>query len=180
MTMEEEPVSLYTHHIHLVYTKWRYLSQMLMIQAHFLIDDLNEGHPGAPEVTSSLLLVCCCNCLFVTVTSSLLFVVTHYWKELETWAWSHCACIVMTHRLIITVYFGRRVQLRVRSSRGLDSRSNGDLTFQGYHVYVSMHLDERRPNYAASKRYLRKPFLLKTDILTFRGLWGLNHPFKTT
>ena len=53
------------------------------------------------------------------------WLITHDWKELETWAWSHCVCIVATHRLICSMtYLGQHL-----ISGGLGLRSNIDLTF---------------------------------------------------
>ena len=53
------------------------------------------------------------------------WLITNDWKVLETWAWSHCACIVRTHRLISSMtYLGQHL-----TSGDLDLRSNIDLTF---------------------------------------------------
>ena len=36
------------------------------------------------------------------------WLITNEWKELGTWAWSHCACIVKMHRLICNMtYLGQ-------------------------------------------------------------------------
>ena len=65
--------------------------------------------------------------------------ITHDWKEIETWAWSHCACLITTHRLIYNMtYLGQNV-----ISRDLDLRSTVDLTIQSHHAYASTRLDER-------------------------------------
>ena len=46
----------------------------------------------------------------VTQVTNRFLLITHDWKGLKTWPWSHCACLVTTHRLIYDMtYFGRHL-----------------------------------------------------------------------
>ena len=50
------------------------------------------GQTTSSDVTNRCVLIC------------------RYWKELQTWVWSHCACLVKTLRLIRNMpYFGQHV-----------------------------------------------------------------------
>ena len=65
-----------------------------MTQVQILVGDLHRGHLGSTEVTNRFLLI------------------TYDWKELQTWTWSHCACLVEPHRLVSNMtYLGQRVTL---------------------------------------------------------------------
>ena len=65
-----------------------------MVQVQILVGGLHRGHLGSTEVTNSFLLI------------------TPNWKELQTWAWSHCTRLVKPHRLICNmIYLGQHVTL---------------------------------------------------------------------
>ena len=86
-----------------------------MIKVQILVGDIHRRHLGSTEVTNRLLLI------------------SHDWKELQTWALSHCACLVKTHRLICnTTYLGQHV-----TSIDLHLWSNINLTVQ----YASTRLE---------------------------------------
>ena len=93
------------------------------------------------------------------------------------WAWSHCACLVRTHRLKCnTAYLSHHV-----TSRNLELRSNIDLTVQGHHVNASARLDKR--NMMLSQLSVYVAFLVqrlfakmyKMDILAFFYPLRLKH-----
>ena len=74
-----------THQARLFYHELSYVRVLLIIQVQILIGDLHRvirGHMTSSEVTNRFWLI------------------THDWKELQAWAWSHCACIVTTNRVI--------------------------------------------------------------------------------
>ena len=150
--MREKHNPSYTHLVRLFYHVLSYIRLLLMIQEQILVGGLRGGHLVSLEVTNRFLLI------------------THDWNELETWAWSHCVCLVTTHRLICNRnYLGQHV-----TSRDLDLRSNFDPNVQGHHAYASMHLDKRKttvPELCRSlslfKSYLQKKTVVKTAILTF-------------
>ena len=90
-----------------------------MIKVQILVGDIHRRHLGSTEVTNRLLLI------------------SHDWKELQTWALSHCACLVKTHRLTCNMtYLGQHV-----TSIDLHLRSNINLTVQCHQVYVSTRLE---------------------------------------
>ena len=85
-----------------------------MHQVQILVGDLHRGHLGSPEVTSRFLLI------------------THNWKVLETWVWSHWACHVTTHRLIMRHdLLGSAYDLKWPCRR-----SNIDLIIRSHHVCI--------------------------------------------
>ena len=100
--MGEKPNPSHTHQVRLFYHELSYIRLLLMIQLQILVGVLDIGHLGSPEVTNRFLLM------------------THDWTEQETRAWSHCACLVATHRLICNMtYLGQYV-----TSHDLDLRPN--------------------------------------------------------
>ena len=57
----------------------------MMIQVQISVGDLHRGHLGSPDVTNRFLLI------------------TQDRKDLDTWAWCHCACLFTTHRVMYIV-----------------------------------------------------------------------------
>ena len=108
----------YKHQTQSLYHQLSYIRLLLMIQVQILVGDLHRGHLWSTEVTNRFLLI------------------AHDWKELQTWAWCHCACLVETHRLICNMtYLGQHVTLTWGQIL--------TLSFQCRHVYVSTSLAER-------------------------------------
>ena len=91
-----------------------------MIQVQILVGELHIGQPRSPTEQ-------------VFANNSRLK------KKLQTLPWSHCDCLVKTHRLICKItYSGQHL-----TSRDLDLMPNIDLTFQGHQVHFSTRLIER-------------------------------------
>ena len=77
-----KPKSSYKNQVRLFYHELIYIRLLLIIQMQILVGDLHGAHLGSTKVTNKVLLI------------------THDWKELETWAWSYRAYLVTMHRLI--------------------------------------------------------------------------------
>ena len=108
--MGEKPNPSFTHQARLFYHELRYVRVMLMIQVQILVADLHRGYLGSYDVIRG---------------TNRFWLITHDWKELQAWAWYHCACIVTTNRMICDMsYLGQYL-----TSGDLDLRSNIDLTF---------------------------------------------------
>ena len=71
------------HQVRQLYLELSHIRLLLMIHVQILGGDLHRGHLGSDDFTNRFLLI------------------THDWKELQTWAWSHCACLVKAHGLIL-------------------------------------------------------------------------------
>ena len=93
-----------------------YHRPFLTIHMQFLIGDPSEGHLRSPRVNNG----------FLPITGDR--------KEIETWEWSHCVCLIETHWFICNVtYLGHHMTL------------NGQiwsLTFKGHLIHFSMRVDE--------------------------------------
>ena len=88
----EKPNPYNTHQVRLFCYESSHIRLLLMIQPQILAGDPHRGHLGSPEVTNRFLPI------------------THDWKELQTWAWSLCAFLVTTHRLVAT-WVNRRLHV---------------------------------------------------------------------
>ena len=107
--MGENPNPSFTHHVRLFYHELSYVRALLMIQVQLLVDDLHRGHLGSYDVIQGHQQV-------LTNNSRL--------KTSYRHRWSHCACIVTTHRLIcIMSYLDQHF-----ASGELDLRSDIDVT----------------------------------------------------
>ena len=62
-------------------------SRRVFVSVTFPGSPIGEGYPGSPEVGENFLLI------------------THGWKELEMWTWSHCVCLVTMHGLICNLIY---------------------------------------------------------------------------
>ena len=62
-----------------------------MIQVQSLVSDLHKSHLGSDDVIQGH------HQVFANNSRS---------KALQAWAWSHCACLVKTHRMICTMTCG--------------------------------------------------------------------------
>ena len=121
MAMGERPNPSSMHQVWLFYHELSYIRLLLIFQVQILVGDPHRGNLGSPEITNRFLLI------------------AHDRRELQIWAWSHCACLFNEHRLICNMtYLVQHV-----NSRDLDLRSNIDLTIQSHRVYVAMRLAER-------------------------------------
>ena len=95
-----------------------------MIQLQILVDGIHKGHLGSDDVIRG---------------HQQVFANNSRLKQLQIWAWSHCARLVKTHRLVCNMtYLAQPV-----TSRDLDLTSNIGLAIQGHQVHVSTRFDER-------------------------------------
>ena len=116
----------------------------------------------------------------VTEVTNRFLQITWDCEELETWKWSHYACLVNTLRLICNL--GHAVTLTWGQTL--------TLTFQGHSIHVSMHLDEANTMVSKSllyhfkhRSYHWKTVLLKNAVfdlswpltLNPRTAGGLSH-----
>ena len=145
----------FTHHARLFYNEFSYVR---------LYDDPGAnfgrrriwGHMTSSEATNRFGLI------------------TNDWKELETWAWYHCACIVTTHRLIcIMTYLGQHL-----TSGDLALRSNIDLTFlrSACIWFLAPRLEEHADTQIKAIAFLVQRLFEKKTILAknyFGVLWSL-------
>ena len=84
--MGEEPNPSNTHQAQLFYHELSYARLLVMIQVQTLVGDLHRGHLGSDDVIRGHQQVLDNN--------------SPLKRSRDTLAWSHCAYIVTTHRLI--------------------------------------------------------------------------------
>ena len=88
--MGEKPNPSFTHQDQLFYHELSYVRVLLMTQVQILVVTLIEviwGHMTSSEIPNRFWLI------------------THDWKELQAWAWCHCACIDTTNRLMCNMSY---------------------------------------------------------------------------
>ena len=161
--MGEKPNPSLTHQARLFYHKLSYVRVLLMIQVQILIGDLHRvtwGHMTSSEVTNRFWLI------------------TNDWKELQAWAWSHCACIVKTNRLICNMsHLGQHL-----TSGDLDLRSNIDLTLLRSPCiwFDAPWREEHAGNQIKSLAFLVQKLFAKNVLCKKQVIWGLLIPSAQT
>ena len=91
-----------------------------MTKVRFLANSLLKGHQRSLEATNSF---------FLSITLD--------WKELESWGWLHCVCLIKTRRTICNmIYFGHYVTLIWRQILTLTWRQILTLTSQGQIIHI--------------------------------------------
>ena len=135
-----------------------------MIQVQILIGDLHRvtwGHMTSSEVTNRFWLI------------------TNDWKELQAWAWSHCACIVKMNRLICNM----RYSDQHLTSGDLDLRSNIDLTLLRSPCSIWFDAPSREEHAGTQMKslaFLVQRLFEKKTFWAKKVIWGLLVPNAQT
>ena len=116
----------------------------------------------------------------VTLVYHQVLLTTHWWNNLETWAWPHCKCAMLALSRSIEWYVTWPTSVNMWPHVTLTRGKM--LTFQNNHVYVLTRLNERSTMVPmVSLAFLvqklsakKKTFLSKTIILTFSDVKRLN------
>ena len=108
------------------------------------------------------------------VTSSFFLAnTTHDWKKLETWSWSHCDCLVTTHRLICSmICLAHHVVLTWGQMLAYTFQCHNDM-FRCTSTMRTWWCPNHVTGFLSSKVICEIPCLPKPPLLTFRDLWGL-------
>ena len=107
------------------------LEQLQWPRCVFLANSLLKSHQRSLEATNG----------FLSITLD--------WKDVDSWEWLHCVCLIKMHRLICNmIYFGYYVTLTWDQIL--------TLTFQGQLIYLSNSVCQRNTVMPLSILYLNK------------------------
>ena len=149
------------HRVGLFYSGSFCQRQFLPTQPQVMIHDPRKDHLRSPKVTSIFLLITC------------------DWEEIQTRKWSHCVCLINTHRNMCNMTCPGQHE----SPHDLDLRSNCLLDFsRSYYLYkIRRDLGKETrwcqngsptPHSSYIKHYFRKTIIEKYHHFDLSDLWS--------